>query len=505
MALLVHTNILLSACSTPSVRLHLPTRAKQPVPPFSCSMTSSSDPSPILPSSSSSSPLLQNHWQRPLLEFPHLSPSHRHLMLEIISAVDSGLGSQLLPSTLSHDVAFFHNPTSTSQGTLDIRSALPNHSKVDFILASWLHSTLPTGASLDIATIFAFLNSTTDAPHLSLEFIRSSPTSLVLLLDFLPRRDLVLYPDYLQAFYDNTHLDKQRQRLHKALGPKLRPFVSSSLYIRSVLSPTAISVSIESEELDGMLAGEVGDVVKEVVGLWVKECGCGGREFEDGGEMERDVLMRRDYLIKTKAIEVDLSANLPRMFGASLDIATIFAFLNSTTDAPHLSLEFIRSSPTSLVLLLDFLPRRDLVLYPDYLQAFYDNTHLDKQRQRLHKALGPKLRPFVSSSLYIRSVLSPTAISVSIESEELDGMLAGEVGDVVKEVVGLWVKECGCGGREFEGGGEMERDVLMKRDYLIKTKTIEVDLSANLPRMFGPDVAGRVIEAIQKAFGVAGL
>lgn len=100
--------------------------------------------------------------------------------------------------------------------------------------------------------------------------------------------------------------------------------------------------------------------------------------------------------------------------------------------------------------------------------------------------------------------MSPTAISVSIESEELDGMLAGEVGDVVKEVVGLWVNECGCGGREFEGGGEMERDVLMRRDYLIKTKAIEVDLSANLPRMFGPDVAKRVVEEIQKAFGVAG-
>ncbi|XXG60993.1 hypothetical protein AAC387_Pa04g2758 [Persea americana] len=157
MALLFHTNIQLSACSTPSVRLHLPTRAKQPVPTFSCSMTSSSDTSPI--SLSSSSPLLQNSSPPP-----------------------------------SPDVAFFHNPTSTSQGTLDIKSALPNHSKVDFILASWLHSTLPTGASLDSATIFAFLNSTTDAPHLSLEFIRSSPTSLVLLLDFLPRRDLILYP-----------------------------------------------------------------------------------------------------------------------------------------------------------------------------------------------------------------------------------------------------------------------------------------------------------------------
>eukprot|EP00268_Persea_americana_P036091 TRINITY_DN35588_c0_g1_i1.p1 TRINITY_DN35588_c0_g1~~TRINITY_DN35588_c0_g1_i1.p1 ORF type:complete len:328 (-),score=51.73 TRINITY_DN35588_c0_g1_i1:1017-2000(-) len=307
MSVLLHTS-LLCVSSTPRHFL-LRTTAKFPSTVFFCSMNSSSSSSdPILP-------LLQSNWQRPLLEFPHLSPSHRNLMLEIISAIDSRLGSELLPSSLSPEVASFHSPTGTAEGSLDIRFSCTSHSKVDFILACWLHSTLPSGASLDITTIIAFLNHTTDAPHLSLDLIRSSPTSLVLFLDFLPRRDIALYPDYLQVFYEDTHLDNYRHRLHEALGPKLRPFLSSSLYIRSVLSPTAISVSIESEELEEMLAGEVGKIVKEVVGLWVEECGCGDRVVEGGGEMERDVLMRRDYLIKMKAIEADLSSNLPRMFG----------------------------------------------------------------------------------------------------------------------------------------------------------------------------------------------
>uniref|UniRef100_A0A0D3HD69 Uncharacterized protein n=1 Tax=Oryza barthii TaxID=65489 RepID=A0A0D3HD69_9ORYZ len=43
---------------------------------------------------------------------------------------------------------------------------------------------------------------------------------------------------------------------------------------------------------------------------------------------------------------------------------------------------------------------------------------------------------------------------------------------------------------------------MIKRDQIVRSKSIEVDLTSNLPRMFGPDVADRVIAEIQKAFGV---
>jgi len=110
------------------------------------------------------------------------------------------------------------------------------------MLESWLHCKVPTG-DLNITTVFAFVNASTDAPHLLMEFIQGSPTSLILFMDLLPRKDLVCHPEYLDEFYTSTHLDNSRQDLEKV--PQVSPYRSSSLYIRSVLSPTAIAVNVD--------------------------------------------------------------------------------------------------------------------------------------------------------------------------------------------------------------------------------------------------------------------
>ena len=102
--------------------------------------------------------------------------------------------------------------------------------QIDFVLGSWLHCELPSGVALNITSLSAYLNSSTDAPNLLVELIRSSPTSMVLILDLPPRKDLVLDPDYLKTFYEDTHLDQHRQHLEKL--PEVRPYFSSSLYIR---------------------------------------------------------------------------------------------------------------------------------------------------------------------------------------------------------------------------------------------------------------------------------
>lgn len=39
---------------------------------------------------------------------------------------------------------------------------------------------------------------------------------------------------------------------------------------------------------------------------------------------------------------------------------------------------------------------------------------------------------------------------------------------------------------------------MKKRDDLIKTKGVEVDLSANMPRLFGQEIADRVVAAFRK-------
>ncbi|XP_042378901.1 red chlorophyll catabolite reductase-like isoform X2 [Zingiber officinale] len=216
----------------------------------------------------------------PVAEFPYLPPAQRDLMVEVLSMVETGLGPQLLPSTVPSDVLSYQNPSGSAHGALDIRYG-GRDSTVDFILESWLHCQIPTGV-LNIATLFVSLNSSTDAPHLLMEFIQGSPTSLVLLLDLIPRKDVVLHPDYLDEFYHQTDLDKQRQVLAK----------------------------LPQTVLEEIIRGKLNMICKEIVQVWLRLCA----KTKLLSEVDQDILVKRDGLIKSKAIEIDLEANLPRMF-----------------------------------------------------------------------------------------------------------------------------------------------------------------------------------------------
>ncbi|KAK9948915.1 hypothetical protein M0R45_004468 [Rubus argutus] len=247
------------------------------------------------------------------MEFPYVSTPHKSLMVDLVSTVETRLASQLLPCALPPDVQYYENESGTNHASLHIRSGLTS-SPIDFILGSWLHCQLPTGGALNITSFSSYLNPSTDAPNFLLELIQSSPTSLVLILDLPPRKDLVLHSEYLQTFYEDTQLDAPRQKLEKLA--EVKPYYSSSLYIRSVVSPTAILVRIEAQEgglnLEDIIENHVGPVAKEVLGIWLDKCACGKREV---GENERGELKTRDDLVKRKTIEIDLGSNFPRLFG----------------------------------------------------------------------------------------------------------------------------------------------------------------------------------------------
>lgn len=190
--------------------------------------------------------------------------------------------------------------------------------QIDFILGSWLHCKLPTGGALNITSISSYLNSSTDAPNFLIELIQSSPTALVLILDLPPRKDLVLYPEYLQTFYEETKLDSQRQVLDKIA--EVRPYYTSSLYIRSVVSPTAIMVRIEveagrPERVEEIINDHVDPIAKEVLGIWLDKCSCVRRDI---GEADKAYLQKRDRLVRNKTIEIDLGSNLPKLFGPEI-------------------------------------------------------------------------------------------------------------------------------------------------------------------------------------------
>ncbi|WRX11037.1 EF-hand domain - like 10 [Theobroma cacao] len=254
---------------------------------------------------------------RKFMDFPFVTTPHRNLMIDLVSTVENRLESQLKPCTLPPDVQHYCNQSGTSQGSLHIRSG-HSSSQVDFILGSWLHCELPTGGALNITSLSAYLNVSTDAPNFLIELIQSSPTSLVVILDLPPRKDLVLYPEYLQTFYENTRLDSLRQTLEKL--PEVQTYYSSALYIRCVTSPTSIMIRVDTKgagpgRMEEIVKDHVDPVAKAALGIWLDQCACGQRNVD---EAEKAYLEKRDGLIKNKTIEIDLGSNFPRLFGPDI-------------------------------------------------------------------------------------------------------------------------------------------------------------------------------------------
>ncbi|XP_009616262.1 red chlorophyll catabolite reductase, chloroplastic [Nicotiana tabacum] len=293
----------------------------------SIQLFTSSHTLPLLPSSSrsvfvrkrfscSSSKYMeqQNENQSKFKEFPYVSVPHRELMVELVSTVENRLGTSLLPCNLPCNVQYFENQTATAHASLYVRSG-HSSSQVDFILGSWVHCNLPTGGALNITSLSAYLRPSTDAPNFLIEVIRSSPTSLILILDLPPRKDLVQYPDYLKTFYEETQLGNQRQLLEKL--PEVKPYFSSSLYIRALVSPSAILVSIETEasqavRIDEIIKDHISPVAKVMLETWLDLCACAEKKLT---EDESTALAKRDKIIKNKTIEIDLESSFPRLFG----------------------------------------------------------------------------------------------------------------------------------------------------------------------------------------------
>ncbi|KAI9102369.1 hypothetical protein K1719_023571 [Acacia pycnantha] len=271
----------------------------------------------ITSSSSRSATAMATHGEgrRKFLDFPFVSTSHKNLMLDLVLAVENRFNSQLIPCTLPPDVQYYQNQTGTAQASLQIRSG-QSDSPVDFVLGSWVHSELPTGGSLDITSLSVYLNLTNDSPNFVVELIRSSPTMMVLILDLPPRKDLVLWPNDLKTFYEDTQLDKHRQAIEKI--PEVKPYNSSSLYIRAASSPTAIMVTIGTpadggeERMEEIIRDHLDHVSKQVLGIWLDHCACAKREV---GEAERADLKKRDGVSRSKTLEIDLGSSFPRLFG----------------------------------------------------------------------------------------------------------------------------------------------------------------------------------------------
>ncbi|CAI9110167.1 OLC1v1010146C1 [Oldenlandia corymbosa var. corymbosa] len=251
--------------------------------------------------------------QTKFTDFPHASAPVKELMLDLMNSVETRIGSSLLPCSLPPDVQFYENSTGTAQGTLLVRSGIPS-SPVDFILGSWVHCKLPSGEALNITSLSTYMKPLTDAPNFIVEIIQGSPTSLVVILDMPPRKDLVLHPEYLKTFYEDTQLDMHRQLLEKL--PEVTPYITPSLYIRALVSPSAILVRIaegdKTAKIEEIIQDQLRPISNEIMKVWLDTCASGGRPVEKD---EMACLAKRDQVTRSKSIEIDLGTSLPRLFG----------------------------------------------------------------------------------------------------------------------------------------------------------------------------------------------
>ncbi|XP_049394782.1 red chlorophyll catabolite reductase, chloroplastic-like [Solanum stenotomum] len=171
-----------------------------PVPLFSAQFHTSSSRSFSVRKrlSCSSSSTSMEHHESKFKEFPYVSVPHRELMVELVSTMENLY-------FLAH-VQYFENESATAHAFLYVRSG-------------------------------------NSSSQLSAAVQQLSSSFLI----YLRERTLSSqYPDYLKTFYEEMQLDKQRQLLEKL--PEVKPYFSSSLYIRALFSPSAILVSVVYEE-----------------------------------------------------------------------------------------------------------------------------------------------------------------------------------------------------------------------------------------------------------------
>ncbi|KAF0892800.1 hypothetical protein E2562_017757 [Oryza meyeriana var. granulata] len=246
--------------------------------------------------------------------------AHREVMLAVAGEAEERLGARLLPSEVPADVAWFGNAAGDAVGSVDVRRGAPG-SSIAFMLEAWFHRELPGGGAIDITALIVNLNGATDAPHFVMEFIQGNPTSLIVLLDLLPRRDLPPHPSYIDRYYAATGLDARRRSVLERV-PQARPYVSPSLLIRSLWSPTAVVADVQCGEqggaaiLEGIVRGQLASAAMDVLGVWLEHCaGAPEMEMETAG---RERLVGRDRKVAATELELNLAANLPRMFAADV-------------------------------------------------------------------------------------------------------------------------------------------------------------------------------------------
>ena len=158
--------------------------------------------------------------------------------------------------------------------------------------------------------------------------------------------------------------------------------------------------------------------------------------------------------------------------------------LASKFDAPNLGLAL--GTAPDIFMYMDFVPRKDLVANPEYMDKYY--RELNEEHLRLQD--DPGLTSFISRSLYMRVAQTPASLCFTAP-DNADNMAT--VRGTVERLVDQWLVNVD----KSAILPEAERPAQAARDELVRREIAERDpMNAMVERMYGPDLTAKLVNAL---------
>ena len=192
--------------------------------------------------------------------------------------------------------------------------------EVDWAIHSWLGSPHATFTNMHLTV---WLGPHTLVPHLGVAF--GTLPQPWCYLDYPARADAAIDTAYLDRYYGPLNEQWLSLREH----PDLRPFISREIYIRQVMTETAVCWSAEPSE--GTLA-LLEQLLDEHVDRWLGWLD----EGHDTAPDQREALAERDLVLRRTVAERD-PANVmgDRLFGPEMTVALVRALWGGDRELPR--------------------------------------------------------------------------------------------------------------------------------------------------------------------------
>ena len=158
--------------------------------------------------------------------------------------------------------------------------------------------------------------------------------------------------------------------------------------------------------------------------------------------------------------------------------------LGSKFEAPNLGVAL--GTVPDLFMYLDFIPRKDLAVNPEYMEKYYDE--LNEEHLRLAEDL--ELSSFISRCLYMR--VTQSAASLCITAPDT-GRNLRTVRGATNRMVDQWLANVGKSAILPESA----RPAQAARDELLRREIAERDpMNAHVERMYGKELTDELIAAL---------